>query len=258
LFAQTQRKLVMGTADFSEDFSMVGRWTATALLLLSGLAIGGVSAQEPKKPPQPNPVAVGSPLTQPVIRSAGATGAELDKKQIEVIQRVNLYFNQIGSLKGTFVQTNADGKRLRGKFYVNRPGRFRFDYARPSMLVIISDGKYVAIQDHDLGTDDRWGLEHTPFQMLLRKDVDLLRDARFFELQDADDAITIALEDKGADSSGRIKIVLSKKPSVELREWIAKDVQGLDTRIVLGDVVKADDLDPALFNPASAALQRQR
>jgi outer membrane lipoprotein-sorting protein len=237
---------------------MVTRCAATALLLLGGLAIGAVSAQEPKKPAQPNPVAVGTPPTQSVIRGGGATGAELSKKQIEVVQKVNVYFNQLGSLKGTFVQTSADGKRLRGRFYVSRPGRFRFDYSRPSMLVIISDGKYVAIQDHDLGTDDRWGLEHTPFQMLLRKDVDLLRDARFFDVQDSDDAIAVTLEDKGADSSGRIKLVLKKAPTLELREWTAKDVQGLDTRIVLGDVVKADDLDPALFDPASAALQRPR
>jgi outer membrane lipoprotein-sorting protein len=237
---------------------MAGHCTATALLLLSGLAIGGVSAQEPKKPAQGNPVAVGTPPSQNINRAAGATGAELSKKQMEVVQRVNLYFNQLGSLKGSFVQTSADGKRLRGKFYVSRPGRFRFDYARPSMLVIVSDGKNVSIQDHDLGTDDRWGLEHTPFQLLLRKDVDLLRDARFFEVQESDEAIAITFEDKGADSSGRIKLVLAKKPSLELREWIAKDEQGLDTRIVLGDVVKADDLDPALFNPASMTPQRQR
>jgi outer membrane lipoprotein-sorting protein len=238
---------------------MLRRCTATALFaLLSSLVISGVSAQEPKKPDRANPLAVGTPPSQSVNKGGGATGAELSKKQIEVVQRVNLYFNQLSSLKGTFIQTSADGQRLRGKFYVNRPGRFRFDYARPSMLVIVSDGTYVAIQDHDLGTDDRWGLGHTPFQMLLRKDVDLLRDARFFELQDSDDAIAITLEDKGSDSSGRIKLVLSKKPALELREWTAKDVQGLDTRIVLGDVVKADDLDPALFNPASVTLQRQR
>jgi len=230
----------------------------TALLLLSGLAVSGVSvAQEPKKPTRANPVAIGALAPHSNISGEGALGTELSKKQIEVIQRVNLYFNQLSSLKGTFLQTSADGKRQRGKFYVNRPGRFRFDYARPSMLVIISDGKYVAIQDHDLGTDDRWGLEHTPFQMLLRKDVDLLRDARFFELQDSDETITVTLEDKAADSASRIKLVLSKKPTLELREWIAKDVQGLDTRVVLGDLVKSEDLDPALFNPASPTLQRR-
>ena len=238
---------------------MFRRCTVTALfVLLSSLAIVGVSAQETKKPARANPLAVGTPPSQAVTHGGGATGTELSKKQMEIVQRVNLYFNQLSSLKGTFIQTSADGKRLRGKLYVNRPGRFRFDYARPSMLVIVSDGTYVAIQDHDLGTDDRWGLGHTPFQMLLRKDVDLVRDARFFELQDTDDAIAITLEDKSSDSSGRIKLVLSKKPALELREWTAKDVQGLDTRVVLGDVVKADDLDPALFNPASVTLQRQR
>ncbi len=235
---------------------MARRCTATAVLLLSGLAIGGVSAQEPKKPVHGNPVAVGTPPSQFINRAKGATGVELSKKQMEVVQRVNLYFNQLGNLKGSFVQTSADGKRQRGKFYVSRPGRFRFDYARPSMLVIVSDGKNVAIQDHDLGTDDRWGLEHTPFHLLLRKDVDLLRDARIFEVQDSDEATAIIFEDKGADSAGRIKLVLAKKPSLELKEWIAKDEQGLDTRIVLDDIVKADDLDPTLFSPASVTRQR--
>jgi hypothetical protein len=35
-------------------------------------------------------------------------------------------------------------------------------------------------------------------------------------------------------------------------------MQSLETRIVLSDVGKADDLDPTLFNPASVTLQRQR
>ena len=37
------------------------------------------------------------------------------------------------------------------------------------------------------------------------------RDARFFEVQESDEAIAITLEDKGADSSSRIKLLLSKK-----------------------------------------------
>ena len=89
----------------------------------------------------------------------------------------------MGDLKGTFVQTSADNKRLRGKFYVKRPGRFRFDYTSPSQLVILSDGQYLAIQDLDLKTDDRVALDQTPFRVLLRKDVDLLRDARILEVR---------------------------------------------------------------------------
>src|SRR5256885_13810432 len=99
---------------------MARRCTATALLLLGGLAIGAVSAQEPKKPVQASPLAVGTPPSQLFNRGAGATGAELSKKQMELVQKVKLYFNQLGSLKRSFIQNSADGKRLRGKFYCKR------------------------------------------------------------------------------------------------------------------------------------------
>jgi outer membrane lipoprotein-sorting protein len=235
---------------------MARRSAGTVLSLLSALTVA--SAQDAKRPVAPDPVAVGAPLDQTITRSGGAVGDQLSRKQVEIVQKVNAYFNQLTSLKGTFVQTSADSNRLHGKFYVKRPGQFRFDYGPPSKLVIVADGQYVSIQDLDIGTDDRWSLDNTPFRILLQKDVDLLRDARFFQVQEANGAIEITLEDKAPDSSGRIKLVIATKPTVELREWTTKDAQGLDTRIVLTEVVKVEALDPGLFNPSSVTLQRPR
>jgi outer membrane lipoprotein-sorting protein len=183
----------------------------------------------------------------------GVLADRLTHEQREAVQKVNRYLNQLTTLKGTFVQTNADNTRLRGKFHLKRPGLFRFDYAAPSRLVIVSDGRYVAIQDHDLGTDSRWDLEYTAFRMLLRRDVDLLRDARFFAVQESADSIALTVVENGADEMARIALVFAKTPALQLREWTAKDAQGFDTRIVLGEVAKADDIDPALFNPANRA-----
>ncbi len=72
------------------------------------------------------------------------------------------------------MQIGADKKRMRGKFFVKRPGRFRFDYSLPSKQIIVSDGEYLAIQDLDLNNEDRVSLDQTPFRLLLRKDVDLV------------------------------------------------------------------------------------
>ena len=227
-----------------------------ALLAMVGAGFQEASAQEAKKAPPANPVGVGGTWNQTISRETGATGEEFDKKQIEIIQKVTGYFNQMSDLKGTFVQTGADNKRVRGKFYVKRPGRFRFDYAPPSRLVILSDGQYVAIQDHDMKTDDRLALDQTPFRVLLRKDVDLLRDARILEVQDVDDVIVLALQDKNPDNPGRIKVYLAKKPVLELKEWVATDSQGLETRVELADVTRTDDIDPGLFKPAPLALQK--
>jgi outer membrane lipoprotein-sorting protein len=168
---------------------------------------------------------------------------------------VNSYFNELTGLKGSFIQTSADNKRQHGKFYIMRPGRFRFEYARPSMVVILSDGKYIDIQDHDLKTDDRWDLSNTPFRALLQKHVDLLQDARIVDVQETDDTIVVSFED--LEASSRITLFLAIKPSLQVRAWITKDAQGLDTRIDVADLAKTDDLDPALFDPASG-LDRTR
>ena len=81
-------------------------------------------------------------------------------------------------MKGTFIQTDADNKRMKGKFFVKRPGRFRFDYSLPSKQIIVSDGENLAIQDLDLNNEDRVSLDQTPFRLLLRKDVDLCATLR--------------------------------------------------------------------------------
>jgi outer membrane lipoprotein-sorting protein len=228
----------------------------SAAIVVVALTPLWAAAEEAKRPLPPNPIGAGGAWSQTVNKEAAIAGEEFDKKQMELIQKVTGYFNQMTELKGMFVQTSADNKRVRGKFYVQQPGRFRFDYNPPSRLVILSDGQYMAIQDFDMKTDDRVELDRTPFRVLLRKDVDLLRDAHVLEVKEVDDVIVLALQDRNPDNPGRIKLFLNKKPNLELKEWITTDSQGLDTRVELTEVNKTESLDPALFNPTSLVFQR--
>src|SRR6516225_8064898 len=216
------------------------QWTTTlSCLLLLVAGSQGVAAQEAKRI---GPTGIGSP----------DEGPKLNKAQTELVRRVNAYFNQLKNLKGTFLQTSADNQRQRGKFYISRPGRFRFEFNPPSRVVIISDGKYVAIQDRDLNTDDRWDLGYTPFRALLQDNVDLLRDTRVLEVEETADTISIVFEDKGGDSSSRIRLFLAAKPTLQIKGWIAKDAQGFDTRTDLLEMhVPVGQLDANLFNPAA-------
>jgi outer membrane lipoprotein-sorting protein len=123
--------------------------------------------------------------------------------------------------------------------------------------VIISDGRLLAIQDHDLNTENAVELNKTPFRLLLQKDVDLLRDARIAEVQEADDLIVLTLQDKSPDTPGRIKLFLAETPALELKEWVITDAQGLDTRIELSNVVRTEDIDQSLFK-REFSMQRGR
>jgi outer membrane lipoprotein-sorting protein len=233
-----------------------------ALLMLTTQA----QAQDTKKD-APNPVggatwnAKVNPEASAANPGTATASLALDAKQTELVVKVSAYFNELHNLKGVFVQTGADNKRMRGRFYVKRPGRLRFEYAPPSKQLIVSDGQMLSIQDLDINTDDRIALDQTPFRILLRKDVDLLRDARILEVQEAEDIAIVTLQDKSPDAPGRIKLFMSKTPRLELKEWVTTDAQGLDTRLEVSGLVTSEEIDLALFkivSPAFLNLQKNQ
>jgi outer membrane lipoprotein-sorting protein len=224
-------------------------FTRVAALIAVSAGVGAMAVAQTAKPP------VAPEWNQTVTKEPGG---EFDAKQLDLIQKITGYFNDMGDMKGSFEQTSPDGKKLKGRIAVKRPNFFRFEYNRPSRQVIISDGKTMIIQDLDLKTDDRWGLDQTPFRIVLRKDVDLLHDAKILEVGESDDRLYISLQDKGSDTVGRLKLLFQKKPAIELKEWVTTDRQGLDTKVELTEFAKADKLDDKLFEPTDVALQKLR
>jgi outer membrane lipoprotein-sorting protein len=239
------------------------RAVAVAAMATFGLLTvpAGAAAEDAAKPlnvPAPMPASPPKAGDPPSPGSSSAWNAEvapakpgegmtLNPHQTELVHKVSSYFSEINTLQGNFVQTGADNKKMKGKFYVKRPGRFRFDYARPTRQIVVSDGHYLSIQDLDLNNEDRVALDDTPFRLLLRSDVDLVRDAKIMEVQESEDLLVVGLVDKNPNTPGQIKLFLSTKPNLELKEWVTKDAQGLDTRVQVSDLSKSGELDAALF-----------
>ena len=244
----------MGTSMISKALGLAGVAIAAAL---AHVATAGLAAAQDK--PAAETVGGAGTAWSAEVAPGGTSGIALDAAQTDIVNKVGGYFSTLDTLQGRFVQTGADGKVMKGKFAMKRPGRFRFDYAKPSLQVIISDGKFLAIQDHDLNNEDRVELDQTPFRLLLRKEVDLIRDARIVEVQDAGETITLGIQDKSPDTPGRIRLVFSTKPAFELKEWLTKDAQGLDTRVEVGELEKGTAVDDKLFEikPMGAAFNQR-
>jgi outer membrane lipoprotein-sorting protein len=206
-----------------------------------------VEAPAPVPATPPSAAAGTSAWNAEVAPSKPGESLTLNEQQTALVDKVSNYFKDLSTLEGRFVQTGSDNKRMKGKFYVKRPGRFRFDYARPSRQIVVSDGRYLAIQDLDLNNEDRVALDQTPFRLLLRSDVNLVRDANIMEVQESDDMIILGLEDKNPDSPGQIRLFLTTKPDLELKEWVTRDAQGLKTRVEVSDLAKSVELDAGLF-----------
>jgi outer membrane lipoprotein-sorting protein len=68
----------------------------------------------------------------------------------QTIAQVEAALNSITTLKARFRQTDRHGRISTGWFFLERPGKVRFDYDAPSPNLILSDGKSLLHIDKEL------------------------------------------------------------------------------------------------------------
>lgn len=174
------------------------------------------------------------------VEAAQTATPLIGEEQTRAVTRINDFFNNITNLQGSFEQVDANNKRTTGRFYVQRPGKIRFDYAPPSGLRIIADGRYLAIEDSDLKTVEKYPITATPFKLLLSEAVDLGRDARIMGVESQEGTLAISLQDKSGDAAGSIRLLFETGtgPELQLKQWSITDAQGLTTRVTVNDVIE--------------------
>lgn len=226
---------------------------AAVALLLTGagaLAPAGAFAEETSSQAttDTNPVGVTSTWETNVAPGSTDPAAPLDDRANALIAKVNDYFNKMHNLQGEFLQTDAEAKQQKGKFYIKRPGRFRFVYSPPSKLVIVSDGELLSFEDHELKHADRYPLDSTPLRIIFAKDVNLLRDSHVVDIYEDQDLATVTIQDKSEDNTGQIKLFFAKAgEEIELREWVITSPDGGDTRIEIASLDWEAALEDKLF-----------
>jgi outer membrane lipoprotein-sorting protein len=183
-------------------------------------------------------------LWAPVARAAPLPLAGAERAQ--ALSVVNQAMSVAGPIKGRFVQIGPANQPTNGSFYLKRPGKVRFAYDPPSGMAIVSDGSVVSIEDHRLKTVNRAPLNTTPLNLLLKKDVNLERDAKVTNVAREGDSLFVTLREKRKDSNGDLTLIVDA-PSRELREWRVKDAAGNITMTALQTVENVASLDPKLF-----------
>src|SRR5262249_3415153 len=189
----------------------------------------------------------GLPLLKPtgVVRTAGTL--TFDDKQRALIDKANAYLTGITTLIGNFVQVGPDGSRSEGKFYLQKPGRVRFEYNPPSPTELIADGSSVAIRDRRLNTQDVWPLSQTPLRFLVADRVDLLKDTAVIGASSDDTFATIVIEERQALGGTHRVMLMFGARDFQLRQWTITDPQGYDTTVALYNLDAKQKPDPSLF-----------
>jgi outer membrane lipoprotein-sorting protein len=162
------------------------------------------------------------------------------------LDRVSDYLNSIHTLKAAFVQIGPEGQVDEGMFYIDKPGKMRFQYAPPNPTLIVSDGSTVAVQNKKLDTVDHYPIWSTPLNLILSNDVNLKKNQEIAGVDRQPGELIVNARSHSNNVNGNITLVFAE-PTLELRQWTVVDSQGLATTVSVRDVRQDVPLDPSLF-----------
>lgn len=193
--------------------------------------------------------ALASPALTTPVWAQGSTApvpAKLSAEQKALLDKATAYIQGLSSAKGRFVQTDQRGTQTQGTFYLQRPGKARFQYDPPAGLLVVSNGANVNIFDSRLKTYESYPLSKTPLNLLLAREVRLDRGVVITDVRPLADGFTIVAQDAKRQALGRISIDFSNSP-VALMGWTVTDIKGGQIRVRLADFAETANLDPKLF-----------
>jgi outer membrane lipoprotein-sorting protein len=203
--------------------------------LLAALALGAVALSATVADSQPAARQRPAPHRQPLSAADKA-----------LVDKAAAYLQGLRSAKGQFVQTDARGRTTHGTFYLQRPGKARFEYAPPSGLLIVADGSNVNVQDRRLKTFDRYPLGSTPLILFLSRRIRLDEGVEVTRVVRASDGFQLYARDGKRQADGSIVLGFAGDP-MRLTEWTITDAQGGRTRVQLRSLQPTPGLSPSLF-----------
>jgi outer membrane lipoprotein-sorting protein len=160
-------------------------------------------------------------------------------------QAIADHFSSVATMQGEFVQFGPKGEQTGGKFFIQRPGKLRFNYDDPSPIRVIADGKNVAIGNMKLKTWDLYPLSKTPLSLLLAEKIDLSAGS-VKSVKEESDLTTIALGNNTVFGNSTITMMFDPK-TYDLRQWTITDNQGKDTSVMVFNVKTGVQFDDKVF-----------
>jgi outer membrane lipoprotein-sorting protein len=171
---------------------------------------------------------------------------QLSAAQVAEVQKINTYINSFQTMRGDFTQVSSRGQTSKGVMLISKPGKLRFEYAPPVPLLIVSDGKWLTIENTQRQRGDQFPLSATPLRFVVTPGVNLLQEADVVGFEQNEGLSSVAFQDKKGKMSGFITLIFDDRANV-LQQWIITDAKGRRTTVQLANLEKGVTVDPKLF-----------
>ena len=164
------------------------------------------------------------------------------------LSEISAYLNSFKTAKAEFTQINDDGSISKGRLFIRRPGRIRFEYDPPdASLVLAWQGTVAVFDSRSNQPPERFPLARTPLKLVLADKVNLSKARMVVGYGSDGKTTTVVAQDPDHPDYGNIRLVFTADP-VQLRQWIVTDGAGQKTTVVLGALQTGVSIGLSRFN----------
>jgi len=187
-------------------------------------------------------------LTVPgrTARAEPPPAAALSPRDRADLTRIETYLNGLRTLKARFLQVAPDGSTSEGVAWMERPGRMRFQYDKPSPLLLVAGYGLFYFHDSQLNQTTNLPLSATPLGLLLRDNLRLSGDVTVTGIERLPGQIQVGMVRTASPDDGSLTLVFADSP-LALRQWSVVDAQRQETRVTLFNIELGGSFDPKLF-----------
>jgi outer membrane lipoprotein-sorting protein len=176
----------------------------------------------------------------------------------KTIERLETYLSNIHTIISDFTQVAPDGSLASGKFFMERPGKMRWQYKPPTPILMVSNGSEFVYYDYQLEQVSYMPLDSTLIGFLARPKISFDKTVGITEFTKSANAIRVTLAQRDKPSEGQLMLEFSDNPLM-LRNLVIRDATNQITSVSLSNAKFDSPIEKNLFefrDPRKGGMKR--
>jgi outer membrane lipoprotein-sorting protein len=176
--------------------------------------------------------------------------AAFTPQEVKDLRRVEQHLNQTKTFSASFSQTATDGSTANGNFYLERPGKLRWQYTPPNPVTIVLRDGMLAYYDAELDELSHIPIDNAVAGFLIQEKISLLEsDALTVAIERKESYHIVTITNKETVSDGFLRLLFEDKDSaLTMKELEYRDPIGVKTAIVFDNIKYNTALEDNVFS----------
>jgi outer membrane lipoprotein-sorting protein len=167
------------------------------------------------------------------------------------LARIETYMNAMPPVRAEFIQQTSDGQTYNGQFWLQRPGRLRFEYAQPVGNFVVADGAFIHFWDAKMKQQSSAPIGQTLADFILKDRIKFDDNVQVTAITRQSGMLMVSLVQASDPGAGTLTLIFENMP-LQLRQWSTTDPTGRVSNVSLVNPMTAEKFDPRLFTFRSA------